>query len=205
MKNFKVPEIEDFVKYIHTQSKTQEFRNWGVLTNWLVWTKTNWRYAIRYYDKLLDSDSKEKVFLYQDYFIYNSVHRLEFEFQPNFLIGYHFYDFYDWIIEQRINIILWLWEKLFNGPLFYQYQEDYIIQDKDKSKYLRRYSTMSLKLSKNWINPLIQCYRSLFLELEVDELKKNVSQFLDFIWQDKHNYRLKYDKMNELFISLHNI
>lgn len=205
MKNIKVPEIKEFVKYVHTQSKTDEHREGMELTNWIVGSKNNWRYAIRYYDKLLDTDKKEKVFLYQDYFMYNTVHRLEFEFQPNFLKWYTFYDFYDWVIEQRINIILGLSEKMFWGPLFYQYVEDYRIKEKDKSRYLKRYSSSSIRLAKNGINPLIQCYKSLFYELEESELHKNMSEFLDFVWQDKFQYTLRYNKMKELFTSLHKI
>lgn len=205
MKNYKIPEIKEFTNYLHTQSKTSEFREGWELTNWLIWSKNNWRYAIRYYDKLLDTDSKEKVFLYQDYFIYNSVHRLEIEFQPNFLKWYTFYDFYDWVIAQRIDIILWLFQKMFGGPLFYQYQEDYKIKEKDKSKYLKRYATSSVRLAKNWINPLIQCYKAIFYELEESELQKNVCDFLDFVWEDKFQYKLRYEKMKDVFISLHKI
>ena len=205
MKEKKIPEIKEFTNYLHTQSKTSEFRSGGELTNRLIWSKNNWRYAIRYYDKLLDSDSKEKVFLYQDYFIYNSVHRLEFEFQPNFLKWYTFYDFYDMTIEFKIESILWLKEKMFGGPLFYQYQEDYTIQDKDKTRYLKKYSTSSVRLAKNGINPLIQCYKSIFYELEEEELQKNVVDFLSYIWQDKNLYKLRYDLLKKQFLDLHKI
>ena len=205
MKEKKIPEIKEFTNYLHTQSKTSEFRSGGELTNRLIWSKNNWRYAIRYYDKLLDSDSKEKVFLYQDYFIYNSVHRLEFEFQPNFLKWYTFYDFYDMTIEFKIESILWLKEKMFWGPLFYQYQEDYTIQDKDKTRYLKKYSSSSVRLAKNGINPLIQCYKSIFYELEEEELQKNVADFLTYIWQDKNLYKLRYDLLKKQFLDLHKI
>lgn len=205
MKNIAIPEIDEFLNYIHKQSKTSEYRICGELTNWLVGSKKNWRYAIRYYNKLLDTDSKEKVFLYQDYFIYNSVHRLEFEFQSNFLKWYTFYDFYDWNIDHHIEDILWLSENLFSGPLFYQYQEDYTIQDKDKSRYLKKYSTSSVRLAKNWINPLIQCYKSIFYELEDEEINKQVSDFLTFIWQDKHLYKIRYELLKKEFLKLHQL
>lgn len=205
MKNLNVPDVQSFVKYKHTQSKIIEYKTWWEINDWFIGSKKNWRYAIRYYDKLLDTDKKQKVFLYQDYFIYNTVHRLEFEFQSNFLKWYTFYDFYDWNIESRICDILWLGEKMFWGPLFYQYEEDYIIQDKDKSKYLRKYSTSSVRLAKNWINPLIQCYKSLFYDLEEEELNKNVSDFLTFIWQDKNLYKLRYDLLKKEFLDLHKI
>ena len=200
-----VPEVNEFCHYLHEQSRIEEHRSWNELTNWLVWSKTNWRYAIRYYNKLLDSDSKEKVFLYQDYFNWLSVHRCEIEFQPNFLRWYTFYDFFDGVIEKKIESILWLNENLFNWTLFYQYEEDIIIQDKDKSKYLRRYSTSSVRLAKNKINPLIQCYKALFTELEENELKKNMAEFLDFVWQDKNKYKIRYDFLKQEFLDLHKI
>ena len=205
MKNKKIPEITDFCKYIHIQSATDEHKEGWELTNRYIWSKKNNRYCIRYYDKLLDTDKKQKMFLYQDYFIYNSVHRFEIEFQPNFLKWYTFYDFYDWLIQDKIESILWLSWNLFKGPIFYQYQDDYTIQDKDRSKYLKRYSTSSVRLAKNWINPLIQCYKSLFYELEESELNKNLSDFLDYIWCDKNIYKLKYDYLKNVFIELHKI
>ena len=205
MKKFEVPSVESFVKYKHTQSKVIEYKTWGIINDWFVWSKKNWRYAIRYYDKLLDTDKKQKMFLYQDYFIYNTVHRLEFEFQANFLKWYTFYDFYDLTIDFRIESILGLTEKMFGGPLFYQYQEDYTIQDKDKTKYLKKYSSSSVRLAKNNINPLIQCYKSIFYELEEFELQKNVVDFLSYIWYDKNLYELRYNCLKKEFLDLHKI
>lgn len=206
MKEKKIPSPEKFLKYIHTQSKIRKWEKWGEFESWDIWKSSkNNRYSIRFYNKLLDSDKKEKIFLYQDYFIYNSVLRLEFEFQPNFLKWYTFYDFYDWLIQDKIESILWLSEKLFRGSMFYQYQADYTIQDKDKVKYLKKYSSSSVRLAKNWINPLIQCYKACFYELEEDELLKNVQEFMDFIWQDKHLYKMRYNALKKEFLSLHTI
>lgn len=201
----KIPEISEFCYYLHTQSKLENHYVWNELTNWFVWSKKNWRYALRYYDKLLDTDKKTKVFLYQDYFDWISVHRFEIEFQPNFLRWYNFYDFYNWVIEEKIESILWLNNVVFKWTLFYQYEEDYRILDKDKSRYLWKYATSSVRLAKNRINPLIQCYRALFTELEEEELKRNVSEFLDFIHQDKNTYKLRYDLMKKEFLDLHKI
>ena len=204
-KEHKIPTRDEFLWYKHSQSLYKPYYQWDVLIDWYVWSKKNWRYAIRYYDKLLDSDNKSKIFLYQDYFNYKCVHRLEFEFQRNFLKWYSFYDFYDWLIQNRIESILWLSNDLFIWNLFYKYDKDYRITEKNKTQYLKRYSTSSVRLAKNWINPLIQCYKALFYELEDDELNKNTCDFLDFIWSDKFKYKLKYDKMKNLFLDLHKI
>lgn len=200
-----IPEIEDFCHYLHEQSRLEKHYSWYELTNWLVWSKTNWRYAIRYYNKLLDTDSKHKIFIYQDYFDWASVHRCEIEFQPNFLRGYTFYDFFNWNIEKHIESVLWLSRDQFIWTLFYKYEEDYIIKDKEKSKYLRKYSTSSVRLAKNNINPLIQCYRALFMELSEKNLKKNVNEFLDFVWQDKYKYNIRYDKLKKEFLDYYSI
>lgn len=70
---------------------------------------------------------------------------------------------------------------------------------------MRKYSTSCVRLAKNKINPLIQCYKSLFSELEESELQKNVWEFLDFIWQDKNVYKIRYEKMKQEFLDLHKI
>ena len=211
MKEKKVPSPEQFLNYIHSQAKIRDFKFWNWdYQSWDYWKSSkkwnnNNRYALRYYNKLDDSDDKNKIFLYQDYFIYNSVHRFEIEFQPNFLKWYTFYDFYDWVIQLKIESILWLSEKMFKWPLFYVYQSDYVLRDKDKVRYLKTYSSMSVRLAKNWINPLIQCYKSLFYELEDQELLKYTSEFLDYIHQDKHTYELRYEFMKKEFLTLHKI
>ena len=201
----KIPSIDSFLWYIHIQSKTQEMKSWWELTNWYVWSKKNWRYAIRYYDKLLDTDSKQKVFLYQDYYLYNSVHRLEFEFQRNFLRWYTFWDFYDWVIQEKIDSILWISIDKYNWSIFYQYQDNFVITDKNRSSYLKRYSTSSVRLAKNKINPLIQTYKALFYALEEDEFERNIEDFLQFIWSDMNLYKLRYEKKKQEFLNLHNI
>lgn len=204
-KKITVPTREEFFSYKHSQSLYDPKYVWEVLTNWLLWSKDNWRYAIRYYDKLVDSDKKQKVFLYQDYFKYKTVHRLEFELQRNFLKWFTFFDFYDWQVQDKIESILHINDKLFNWSIFYQYEDDFRITDKNKVQYLKRYSTSCVRLAKNWINPLIQCYKSLFYELEDNELVNISSEFLDFVQSDKKKYKLHYDKMKKLFLDLHKI
>lgn len=211
MKNKKVPAPEEFLNYIHVQAKIRDFKFWNWdYQSWDYWKSSkkwnkNNRYALRYYNKLDDSDDKNKIFLYQDYFMYNSVHRFEIEFQPNFLKGYTFYDFYDWLIQDKIESLLWLSERMFRWPLFYQYQSDYTLKDKDKVKYLKTYCSMSVRLAKNWINPLIQCYKSLFYNLDVDDLNKNFWEFLEFFSDWKNLNTLLYNKLKNTFLKNHTI
>lgn len=203
----KIPAPEKFLNYIHSQSKIRKWEKWNWdFESWDIWKSSrNNRYAIRFYDKLLDSNWKEKLFLYQDYFLYNSVLRLEFEFQPNFLKWYSFYDFYDWVIQDKIESMLWLSEKMFTGPLFYQYDSEYTLNWENKTRYLKKYSSMSIRLAKNGINPLIQCYKSCFYELESEEFLHNIEEFLDFIHQDKNLYKMRYDSLKNIFLDTHKI
>lgn len=201
----KVPSAVDILWYIHTQSNCIDYKKWTVITDWICWSKKNWRYAIRYYDKLEDTNKKTKVFLYQDYYKFKSVHRLEFEFQRNFLRGFTFYDFFDWLIENKIEGVLRINDKLFKWTMFYEYEEDFRITDKNRVPYLKRYSTMTKRLAKNGINPLIECYRTIFYELEEEELLNNLNDFLDFVWSDKRSFKMLYEYKKQEFLNLHKI
>lgn len=59
----------------------------------VIWERVTWRrlgdrknknYFIRWYDKLLDSEKKGKISLYADYFDFEQVYRLEYEFLNHF-------------------------------------------------------------------------------------------------------------------------
>ena len=210
-KDVEVPSVKWFFHYLHSKSKYIEYHNnwWDSITDWSLWKmpnkEDNWRYIIRYYDKLIDSNEKWKCFLYQDYFNYKSVHRLEFEFLRNFLKWYKFTDFYEWFIHDKIIGVLWLNNYKYSWNLYYHYDVDYRITDKNKVAYMKRFSASVVRLSKNWINPLIESYKSMFMDLEESVLQKQVFDFLDFIGSDKHKYRLSYERMKKIFLDLHKI
>jgi len=54
------------------------------IESWSYWDRKSKRYLIRWYDKLQDSIVKNKFALYKDYFKFQSVYRLEFEFLNHF-------------------------------------------------------------------------------------------------------------------------
>lgn len=206
-----IPRVKWFFHYLHSKSKFIEYYEdwWDVLTDWTLWKspdkEDNWRYNIRYYNKLIDTNKKNKCFLYQDYFNYKSVHRLEIEFLRNFLKWYKFTDFYEWYIHYKIIWVLWINKSLYSWNLFYQYDRDYRITDKNKITYLKKFSSSVVRLSKNWINPLIESYKSMFKDLEESVLQKQVFDFLDFIGSDRQQYRLLYERKKKLFLDLHKI
>ena len=192
LNNISIPNWKDFVD-IRSDCKVDPKYTWDVLTNWLVWKKDTGTYCIRLYNKLLDSDLKEKVFLYQDFFNYKTVQRLEFEFQRNFLKWYFLSDYFDWNIQNKIESILWFNDNFWSGAICYHYDSSEEITDKNRSSYIRRFSNMSLKLQKNWINPLKQVYEILYEEMEYKELESVVNDFLkEYVKNAKKDL---YDKM----------
>lgn len=192
-KKLSIPDVNDIL-ILHSQSNYDPHYVWFEITNRLVWSKSNWKYAIRFYDKLLDTNLKNKFFLYQDYFKFKSVHRLEFELQRNFLKWFTFYDFYDWLIFDHIKKVLGF-DWFFDWQLFYEYDQSYIIQEKDRVKYLKRFDTSCIRLSKNKINPLIQCFMSLYEWLDDEDFDNQLFEFITFV--EKFNKKLKYYDMRK--------
>lgn len=187
--------VESWKRLLDMRSDSKVYSDcvWDVLTNWLVWKKDTGTYCIRLYNKLLDTDIKDKLFIYQDFFNYKTVQRLEFEFQRNFLKWFTLDDYFDWSIKNKIESILWINGDLWSGAICYKYNSSDEITDKNRSSYLRRFNKMSIKLQKNWINPLKQVYEVLYEELEKDQLDKVVNDFLK-VYIDNSKKDL-YDKM----------
>ena len=171
---------------IKTQTKVDPKYTWDELTNWLVWKKDTGTYCVRLYNKLIDTDFKDKIFLYQDYFNYKTVHRLEFEFQRNFLKWFTLEDYLDRTIQKKVESLLHINEKLWSWFVCYVYDSSREITDKNRSRYIRRFNNMSVKLAKNNINPLVQSYEILYESLEREELEKIVNDFFKvYIWNAK--------------------
>lgn len=60
------------------------YYKWNIITWWNIGNKSNKSIFLRMYDKLIDSITKNKVMLYDDYFKYENVFRLEGEFRTKF-------------------------------------------------------------------------------------------------------------------------
>lgn len=60
------------------------YYKWDIITWWNIGNKSNKSIFLRMYDKLIDSITKGKVMLYDDYFTYENVFRLEGEFRIKF-------------------------------------------------------------------------------------------------------------------------
>lgn len=77
---------------VKSNSKIEYKTTANRIDSWRLWERKNKNYVIRWYDKLLDSWKKWKFALYADYFDYDDVFRLEYEFLNHFCKGFYFYD-----------------------------------------------------------------------------------------------------------------
>lgn len=145
------PWITDILWYIHSQSNIVTWKQWWKLIDWRVWSPNSWKYIIRYYDKKIDTNKKDKRFLYTDYLDYKSVHRLEIEFGRNFCREYSLSDL-SWLERKVINV-LWLGSTIFDSNLFYQYNSNSEITLDNATNFIKRYNNLSDKLFKAWYSP----------------------------------------------------
>ena len=146
-----VPEINQVLDYLSPQSSTIKYFEWDKLIDWSVWKSDTWRYKIRYYDKKIDTDKKNKWILYSDFVKYKSVHRFEFEFLTAFCRFFKLSQIHD--LEWKIIDVLKISNHMFQDSLFYTYDSDCEITDDNAWKFIQRYINLSKKLLKAWYSP----------------------------------------------------
>lgn len=162
------------IKYrVDTISKWKETQSWS------IGSKSSKRNVLRMYDKLADLDSKQKFFLYQDYLEYKSVHRIEFQFGPNFT-RWFFLDNLD-ILIQKITDKFNVSKVAFNGPMFYKYSSNHEINDYSRLFYTKQFTGRAEKFFYSNINPyrlLLQYFDSNLLKLsDIQQHKKFLLEF----------------------------
>lgn len=175
-----VPWINEICGYVHNDSTIVEWKEWNKLIDWSVWSSDTWRYKVRYYDKKIDTNKKNKWFLYTDFLDYKSVHRLEIEFLRAFCRGFKLSTINDleWKILQVLNIdSMW-----FDSSIFYVYNSESEITIDNANKYIQKYINLSNKLLKAWYSPfciieeaiMSQCGQSVCQWLLDDFLSKSL-------------------------------
>lgn len=145
-----IPEVEDVCQYSN-QSRVLVWREWKTLIDWSVWSKDTDRYFIRYYDKKIDTDKKNKRILYSDFVKYKSVHRFEIEFLVQFCRGYHLSNLFE--LEDKIYSVLHLKDFEYQDAIFYKYDSECEITPENAWKFIDRYMNLSKKLIKAWYSP----------------------------------------------------
>lgn len=146
-----LPQRKTILKEINSSTKWYINTTWNMNTSRSYGSKTNKRYIVRMYDKLLDILSKNKQFIYTDYLKYDSVHRFEVEFWPKFCRWYSFDNFND--LLQKTYSYLWINNETFTGSMFYQYSSKYEISERNKTQYIKKYLGQTKKLFDAWFNP----------------------------------------------------
>lgn len=176
-KEVKVPLVTDILWYIHSQSSIITYKSWWKLVDWSVWNRNTWKYMIRYYDKKIDTNKKDKRFLYTDFLDYKSVHRLEIEFRRQFCRWYKLSDL-AWL-ERKIINVLWLWSTIFTSAIFYQYNSESEITLENASNFIKRYNNLSDKLFKAWYSPFLLVENYLCSKYWKDVVKWLIDDFIN--------------------------
>lgn len=214
-KDFIVKARKDTKNTLYTTDKLKEWKNITInkihIKNWTItgrdlWARSNKSVFLRMYDKLLDSIIKWKIWLYDDYFKYKKVYRLEWEFRTKFnkhTDGKHkknWSQYTYWEISDLEIKCMWffqlldLWTKKFT----YQYKEN---EDKDSilARYFRDFWWRACKIALMNNNP----FRVILNQfLYIDDIRKQISKsLLETLILDFEQHKNKLIKQKILFSS----
>ena len=177
-RNVQIPDVSEICWYIHHQSTIQKWYNWDWnLIDWCVWNPNTWRYKIRYYDKKIDTDKKNKWVLYSDFVKYSSVHRLEIEFLRSFTRLYSLWSVHD--LEKKIWSVLNLDWQSWAWRMFYKYDSSKEITTENRWRFFERYINLTKKLIKAWYNPYNLIEESIIWEYWKDKALWILEDFIN--------------------------
>lgn len=154
---------------INKKTKHYEIWAWNTRESWSLGSKSNKRYVIRMYDKVLDVSSKGKQWFYWDYFWYESVHRFEVQFGSHFCKP-HTLEYLD-VLVSKINVFFDVKQDFYDGLMFYQYNSSYDINDFNRLFFTKTFIGKAKKFINSGINP----YMVLF-----DYFKDNEARYIHF-------------------------
>ena len=204
MPNFKGNK-ELIINKIHIKDK---------ITGWDLWSKSNKTIFLRMYDKKIDSLAKNKVPLYNDYFDYENVYRLEWEFRTKFLkktdktpLQSMISDLYEYekkvkntprsymfcelseVEEKCMNFFCLI--GIQNKKFTYQYKENHN-KDLIDYTYYKDFTGRWCNIALSWWNPF-----SILLEhfTTIDKLREKIS------WELLDNLLLGFEQTKQKLIS----
>lgn len=157
------------------QSRSTVYRSWWIITDWSVWSKNTWRYLIRLYDKKIDTDKKWKWILFSDYLCFESVHRLEYQFESSFCRGFHLSDLTR--LEDKIYTTLWIHDN-FDWLTFYSYDSTKEINDYNKGRHIQRFQNQTKKFVEAWYNPFVLMYDTIVKVYGIEDAEDLFTEFL---------------------------
>lgn len=140
----RIPPLKKLIKK-RKNVKSKHFHLWKDLESWEYGNRGQSRVFTRMYDKLLDTEVKNKYFLYEDYHNYKSVHRLEFQVERHFCVGYTFWTLLG--LEEKVEKSIKL---EYDKPI---YRKSNTEPDYDNVKYFSNFISRGYSLAKADKNP----------------------------------------------------
>lgn len=177
-------------KSIHYNIKTK-YNQWDFQNGWTQWNKKNKSIYIRCYEKIIDSLEKGKYKLYDDYFLYKNVFRLEIEFLSKFnkKEGWRAFVYKEISqLEDKIRRFMWLSESKNDEKFIYQYKEN----KETKFTRLRRikeFAWRGLSLYDKWFNPFRILYEVLSEKMNIGRFTVMITDFKRFLHEIEEKIR----------------
>jgi len=161
---------------IETEYNKWKFQNWRS-----IGSKRNKSIYARCYEKLIDTITKWKVKLYDDYFLFSNVFRLEFEFRTKFNknkdgLSYTYEQLSE--LENKIFRFLWLSDKKDDEKFLYQYKSNTETNFHKVDSYLKDFGWRWLGVFIRGYNPFIVLFRILWdKHSPFSDIKSSVKDF----------------------------
>jgi hypothetical protein len=180
--NYKNKIIDKDVIKSRKNSRLQTYTTNWYINSWKYWNSINKTVVVRWYDKKLDITKKWKLRLYWDYFDYENIFRLEWEFLNQFCRSYNMSKLD--LLLSKCKKYIWLekydWEKYFTP-----YRKLDLSNEFEKMKYCRVMQSYIKEALKNWV-----------------DVYNYIDKSLLWIWfneEDVENMRFKKDLISNYF------
>ncbi len=151
----------------------EEVLKWDELQSWAYGSKSAKRVFLRVYDKLADTEAKGKYMLYQDYYNFKSVYRVEFELLNHFCKWFKYIDYKE-LVEKFWNSLdcRYMWK------VFYNYnQEPNLEQIEARIRYFKDFIWRWERIAEKGINPFLVLYKGLEKNGKISE--KKLMEYID--------------------------
>lgn len=170
-------------KPIHYDSKIF-YSKWDFQNSWRIGNKKNKSIFIRCYEKIVESTEDWKVMLYDDYFNYSNVFRLEIEFLAKFnkKKNWSFFVFSEISeLEAKIHRFFGLSDKIEGEKFLYQYKTN---KETDFSKLRRQKDFWGrwYSIYQQGFNPFIVLYKVIRTKvINTTKFNKIITVFKDYM------------------------
>jgi hypothetical protein len=168
-----------------------------IQTWWNYGSRANKSIFIRAYEKIIDSMTKGKWSLYEDYFAYSNVYRLECEFRIKFnkkqenwkIVNYSYAELSE--LEIKAQEYMWLSDTNTNKKYIYQYNNTSGVLN--NIKYFRDFGGRWFKLAISGQNPFIVLHKQLTRKVIETQIKQElfdtlVKEYQHFLLFNVHQW-----------------